>query len=97
MNLLSSSYLMGWEADAETGDIVIATVNGTDATCKRLRKYKDGIELISNNPTYDPLDFSNQEIMEKPVRIIGKVVELRRKFQGTDNIPDQRGSRPDTR
>ena len=68
------------QEDAETGDIVIATVNGTDATCKRLRKYKDGIELIANNPTYEPLDFSNQAIIEKPVRIIGKVVELRRKF-----------------
>lgn len=68
------------QEDAETGDIVIATVNGTDATCKRLRKYRDGIELIANNPTYEPLDFSMQEIIEKPVRIIGKVVELRRKF-----------------
>lgn len=68
------------QEDAETGDIVIAAVNGTDATCKRLRKYKDGIELIANNPSYEPLDFSNQEIIEKPVRIIGKVVELRRKF-----------------
>lgn len=66
--------------DAESGDIVIATVNGTDATCKRLRKYKDGIELISNNPSYDPMEFSNKDIIEKPVRIIGKVVELRRKF-----------------
>lgn len=66
--------------DAENGEIVIATVNGTDATCKRLRKYKGGIELIANNPTYEPMDFSNQEILEKPVRIIGKVVELRRKF-----------------
>ena len=66
--------------DAENGEIVIATVNGTDATCKRLRKYKGGIELIANNPTYEPLEFSNQEILEKPVRIIGKVVELRRKF-----------------
>lgn len=68
------------QEDAETGDIVIATVNGTDATCKRLRKYKEGIELIANNPSYDPMDFSTQEIVEKPVRIIGKVVELRRKF-----------------
>ena len=66
--------------DAENGEIVVATVNGTDATCKRLRKYKGGIELIANNPTYEPLEFSNQEILEKPVRIIGKVVELRRKF-----------------
>lgn len=68
------------QEDAETGDIVIATVNGTDATCKRLRKYKEGIELIANNPSYDLMDFSTQEIVEKPVRIIGKVVELRRKF-----------------
>lgn len=68
------------QEDAESGEIVIATVNGTDATCKRLRKYKDGIELIANNPSYEPMEFSNEDISEKPVRIIGKVVELRRKF-----------------
>lgn len=66
--------------DAESGDIVIANVNGDEATCKRLRKYKDGIELISNNPTYEPMEFSNKQISDKPVRIIGKVVELRRKL-----------------
>lgn len=68
------------QEDAETGDTVIATVNGSDATCKRLRKYKEGIELIANNPMYEPMYFSNKDIEEKPVRIIGKVVELRRKF-----------------
>lgn len=66
--------------DAESGDIVIVTINGTDATCKRLRKYRDGIELISNNPSYEPMFFSNNEIIEKPVRVIGKVIELRAKF-----------------
>ena len=66
--------------DAEGGDIVIAMVNGDDATCKRLRKYRDGIELISNNPAYQPMFFSNDEIQSKPVKIIGKVVELRGKF-----------------
>ena len=66
--------------DAESGDIVIATINGEEATCKRLRKYHQGIELISNNPSYDPFEFSNEEILNKPVKIIGKVVELRRKF-----------------
>ena len=66
--------------DAESGDIVIVTVNGDYATCKRLRKYRDGIELISNNPSYDPIFFSNKDIIEKPVRVIGKVVELRAKF-----------------
>lgn len=66
--------------DAESGDIVIATVNGNEAMCKRLRKYRDGIELVSNNPSYDPMFFSNKEIEEKPVKIIGRVVELRAKF-----------------
>lgn len=66
--------------DAETGDIVIATINGDEATCKRLRKYKDGIELMSINPSYDTFEFNNKEILEKPVKILGRVVESRRKF-----------------
>ncbi len=68
------------QEDAESGDIVIAMVNGDDATCKRLRKYRDGIELVSNNPAYAPMFFSNEDISSKPVKIIGKVVELRGKF-----------------
>lgn len=66
--------------DAESGDIVIATINGDEATCKRLRKHHEGIELISINPSFEPYEFTNKEIIEKPVRIIGKVIELRRKF-----------------
>ncbi|MDB1979125.1 S24 family peptidase [[Clostridium] symbiosum] len=66
--------------DAESGDTVIVSINGTDATCKRLRKYRDGIELISTNPSYEPMFFSNKDIVNKPVKIIGKVVELRCKF-----------------
>ena len=66
--------------DAESGDVVIAMVNGDDATCKRLRKYRDGIELVSNNPAYPPMFYSNDDIVNKPVKIIGKVVELRGKF-----------------
>lgn len=66
--------------DAETDNIVIAVVNGNEATCKRLKKYADGIALISTNPSYEPMYFSNKEIAEKPVRIIGVVKELRAKF-----------------
>ena len=32
--------------DAESGDIVIAMVNGDDATCKRLKKYQKGIVYV---------------------------------------------------
>lgn len=66
--------------DAETGDLVIAMINGNEATCKRLMKYKNGIRLMPNNPAYEPLYFSNKEIEEKPVKIIGKVVENRQKY-----------------
>lgn len=64
---------------AESGDIVIATVNGTNATCKRLKRYRDGIELIPINPSYAPMFYTNEEIENKPIKILGKVVELRAK------------------
>jgi repressor LexA len=68
------------QPDAESGDIVIATVNGDDATCKRLVKYADSIALVSLNPKYGPMVFSKEDVEQKPVRIIGKVVELRGKL-----------------
>lgn len=68
------------QEDAETGEIVIARINGDDACCKRLIKNQQGITLHSFNPDYEPMFFSNQEVIDKPVSIIGKVVELRRKF-----------------
>lgn len=66
--------------DAESGDIVIAMVNGNDATCKRLMKYAGSIALLSLNPKYEPMMFTEKDIEDKPVRIIGKVVELRGKL-----------------
>ena len=66
--------------DAESGDVVIATVNGDSATCKRLMKYQTGISLISFNPIYKPMEFSNKEVATIPVRILGKVVENRQKY-----------------
>ena len=69
------------QPDVESGQIAIVTVNGDDATCKRVMKYSDGIMLLSNNPNYAPMQFSNKEIENKPIKILGKVVELRAKFE----------------
>lgn len=68
------------QSDADDGDLVIAMVNGNNAVCKRLKKYAEGIALVSNNPLYEPMYFSNKDIAEKPVTILGKVKELRAKF-----------------
>ena len=68
------------QTTADDGDIVIVTINGTDATCKRFKRYQDGIALISNNPSYPPMYYTAQEVEQLPVCIIGKVVELRAKM-----------------
>ena len=64
----------------DSGDIAIVMVNGDEATCKKIKKTPEGVMLISINPNYEPMFYTNQEIEEKPVKIWGKVVELRAKF-----------------
>lgn len=66
--------------DVESNDIAVVLVNGDSATVKRVKKREDGIVLIPFNPLYDPMYYSTDEISSLPVSIIGKVVELRRKF-----------------
>lgn len=61
---------------AESGEIVIATINGEDAVCKRLMKYGETILLRSFNSEYDDIDVTGME----DFKIWGKVVESRHKF-----------------
>lgn len=68
------------QPDAESGDVVVVQVNGDHATCKKLSKHESGISLISFNPAYDPINFSNDQIESLPVTIIGKVIENRQKY-----------------
>ena len=66
--------------DCDTGDIAIVFVNGDDATCKKVKKTPEGVLLIPFNDAFEPMFYTNQEIIDLPVRIFGKVVELRAKF-----------------
>lgn len=69
------------QEDVDSGDIAIVLVNGDEATVKRIKKQAEGITLIATNiSVYEPHFYSNQEIRDLPVRVIGKVVELRRKL-----------------
>ena len=68
------------QSTADNGDTVIVMVNGDDATCKRYERSDNGIMLIPNNNAYNPVFYTNEEIEALPLTIIGKVVELRRKF-----------------
>lgn len=67
--------------DVESGDIAIVLVNGNEATVKRVKKQEEGITLIATNTSvYEPHFYSNKEITDLPVRILGRVVELRGKM-----------------
>lgn len=66
--------------DCDSGDTAVVLVNGDEATVKRIKKEPAGIMLIPSNPAYEPKFYSNDEILSLPVRIIGKVIELRAKF-----------------
>lgn len=68
------------QPDIEDGQIAVVMINGDDATVKRVRKTGDGIMLLPTNPAYEPIYYTKKQIRELPVKIIGKVVELRAKF-----------------
>ncbi len=68
------------QPDACDGETAIVMVNGDEATCKKIKKTPEGIMLISTNPAYEPMFYSNKQIEELPIRILGKVVELRAKY-----------------
>lgn len=68
------------QPDVESGEIAVVLVNGDDATVKKVKKSSAGITLIANNPVYDPVFYSNEDIEKLPVAILGRVVELRAKI-----------------
>lgn len=65
--------------DCESGDDCVVMVNGWDGTFKRVFKNDNGIILQPLNNKYQPIIYTNEQIETLPVRVIGKVVELRRK------------------
>ena len=79
-NLLENDVVIFRECeDADSGDVCAVLVNGDEATVKKIKKTEQGLFLIPyNTAEYEPVFFSHEEIIKKPVRIIGKAVEIRR-------------------
>jgi len=63
---------------AENGDIVVALINGDEATVKRIKSRAEGLMLIPNNPAYEPMFYTNHEIESLPLLILGVAIEVRR-------------------
>jgi len=68
------------QPDVQDGEVAVVLVNGDEGTVKRIKKGPHGVTLISSNPAFDPMFYTNDEIEQLPVQILGRVVELRAKL-----------------
>ena len=66
--------------DFENGNIVVALINGDEATVKKGKKSENSILLQPLNTNYEPLIFTKEEMKTIPVKIIGVVKKLDREF-----------------
>ena len=66
--------------DCEDGQIAVVLINGEEGTIKKVKKSSNGIWLQPFNNNYEPLVFTNDEIEDIPVKIIGVVKQLQREF-----------------
>ena len=64
-----------------SGDDCAVMINGDDVTFKRVRLHEHGLTLQPLNSKYEPRYFTAQEVGNMPVRILGVVVEIRRKVK----------------
>lgn len=62
------------------GDIMAVRVNGDEATLKRVYKQEMGLVLQSENPQYAPMFFTDKDVENLPVEIIGKAIEVKIKL-----------------
>lgn len=66
------------QEEIETGELAVVVINGDEGTLKRVRKFEGGIILEAANQEYEPRVFTGDEL--STVRIVGKVLEVRKKF-----------------
>ena len=68
--------------DCQSGDDCAVIINGEDATFKKVIKHVDGIVLQPiNTAAHMPTFYSNSEIRDLPVRVIGVAEEIRRRLK----------------
>ena len=68
------------QEDFENGDLVVALINGDEATIKKGKKSDNSILLQPLNTNYEPLIFTYDEVKNIPVTIVGIVKQLKREF-----------------
>lgn len=67
--------------DFNNGENCVVLINGNEATIKKVYKGTTGIKLQAVNPYYPPRIFTEEEIKDLPVKIIGVVEKSIRNFK----------------
>jgi len=62
----------------ENGELAVLVINGDEGTLKRVRLQENVIVLEAANSDYPPRIFAGHEM--NLIKIVGKVIEIRRKF-----------------
>ena len=69
------------QTETSSKDISVVKIDGDEATCKYIEIVKDGIWLrAENKDVFKDRFYSIQEVLTKPISIIGKVTELKRRL-----------------
>lgn len=68
------------QSSVENGEIAIVLVGEEEATCKKFYRHSDGISLVSINPAYEPMFYSEAALKDVKIEVLGKVCELRARF-----------------
>lgn len=68
------------QKDVLNGDVVVFTVGSDDAIIRKVLVSEYGMTFIAVNQSYEPMFFSLTDMKSARIKIIGKVIEARRKF-----------------
>lgn len=68
-------------SEYRSGCLALVSINGDEATVKRLKINGDGITLIPANPCYKTIHYTPEDVQSLPVQIRAKVIEIRNNYE----------------
>lgn len=79
--ILENDFVVVQRQDTvESGSLALISIGGNMLTIKRLESERGGYLLSSNSPFFRPVFYSAEDIRRIPVRVIGRIVEMRALF-----------------
>ncbi len=66
--------------EARDSAICVVRINGDTGTLKKIKIHPNGLELIPLNPAYKSIFYTDKQVEESPISIIGVLLEVRKKY-----------------